>query len=202
MGGYSHRVDQDPLEELDRYSAKRVDGPFGDLELASGRTLQPFSIAGQRAAANLLTKAIRALDNDEPDRARGYVDRAVRLRYDRHEDAHPGAMEAHMMLFCLVTDELEAAAEDDSRWLDAAIAAQSSASEAARCTMRDVLVAIDHDYHISRTERAALRSATADVPDRPELRDLDLAPDEMGDCVMAVLDVCRAYHAAAAATRL
>jgi hypothetical protein len=48
-------MEQDPLEELDRSFAKRADGPFGDLELASGRTLQPFSIAGQRAAANLLT---------------------------------------------------------------------------------------------------------------------------------------------------
>ncbi|HEX3930822.1 MAG TPA: hypothetical protein VHW64_08965 [Nocardioides sp.] len=155
---------QDPLEELGRHFAKRADGPFGDLELKSGRTLQPFSITGQRAASNLLTKAIRDLDNGEPERARSYVDRAVRLPYDRHEESHPVAMEAHMMLFCLVTDELQAADEDDSGWLDAAIAAQASASEAARCTMRDVLMAVDHDYNIGQAERAALRAATADVP--------------------------------------
>ncbi len=187
-------MEQDPLEELDRSFAKRADGPFGDLELASGRTLQPFSIAGQRAAANLLTKAIRALDNDEPERARAYVDRAVRLPYDRHEDSHPAAMEVQVMLFCLVTDELEAADEDDSRWLDAAIAAQASATETARCTMRDVLAAIDHDYNISRAERAALRSATSAIPDRLGLRDLALSPGELGECLMETLAVCRDYR--------
>ena len=195
-GRYSHRVAPDPLKELDRYFARRADRPFGDVEQVSGRTLQPFSIAGQRAASNLLVKAIRALDNDEAERARAYVDRAVRLPYDRHEQSHPVAMEAHMALFCLVTDALEDSEEADSRWLDAAIAVQVAADEAGRCTMRDVLVAIDHDFHLSQTERASLRSATAAVPDRPELRDLDLASNEMSDCVVSVLAVCRDYRAA------
>lgn len=193
-------MDADPLNELDRYFAGRADTPFGDVELASGRTLQPFSIAGQLAASNLLVKAIRALDDGQSERARAYVDRAVRLPYDRHEESHPAAMEAHMALFCLVTDALEDADEDDSRWLDAAIAVQGAANEAGRCTMRDVLVAIDHDYHLSRTERASLRSATAAIPDRPELRDLDLPPPELGDCVVSVLAVCRDYGAALSAT--
>src|SRR5688572_29610945 len=83
MGRYSHRVDADRLDELDRYFAERANAPFGDLELASGRTLQPFSIAGQQAASNLLVKASRALDDSDTERARAYVDRAVRLPYDR-----------------------------------------------------------------------------------------------------------------------
>lgn len=101
-----------------------------------------------------------------------------------------------MALFCLVTDALEGSDEADSRWLDAAIAVQAIADEAGRCTMRDVLVAMDHDYQLSRTERASLRSATAAVPDRPELRDLDLPPNELGDCVVSVLAVYRDYCAA------
>jgi hypothetical protein len=200
MGRYSHRVNADPLRELDRYFAARADAPFGDLELASGRTLQPFSIAGQRAASNLLIKASRALDSGEPERARAYVERAVRLPYDRHEQSHPAAMEAHMALFCLVTDAVEVADEDDDRWLDAALAVLAAADEAGRCTMRDVLVAIDHDYNLSRTERSALRSANAAIPDRPELRDLDLPPTELCDCVLSVLAVCMAYRDALAAT--
>lgn len=194
MRRYSHRVDADPLRRVDRYFAERADRPFGDTELASGRTLQPFSIAGQRAAANLLTKAVRALDDDDAERARGFVERAVRLPFDRREDLHPAAEEAHMMLFCLVADELEAGGEGDSRWLDAAIAAQAAAPEAARCTMRDVLVAIDHDYDLTRTERAQLRSVTSEVPDRPELRDLRLSPDELRECILPVLEVCRDYR--------
>jgi hypothetical protein len=60
-------VNADHLSELDRYFAGRADAPFGDVELASGRTLQPFGIAGQLAASNLLVKAIRALDDGEPE---------------------------------------------------------------------------------------------------------------------------------------
>lgn len=198
MGRYCHRVDADSLSEPDRYFAVRADAPFGDVELVSGRTLQPFSIAGQRAASNLLVKAIRALDNGEPERARAYVERAVRLPYDRHGESHPVAMEAHMALFCLVTDALEGSDEDGSRWLEAAVAVLASSDVAGRCTMRDVLV--DHDYHLSRTERATLRSATAAVPDRPELRDLDLPPTELGDSVVSVLALCRDYDAALSAT--
>ena len=103
-----------------------------------------------------------------------------------------------MVLFCLVADALEESDADDSQWLDAAIAALAGADEAGRCTMRDVLAAIDHDYHLSRTERSSLRSATAGVPDRPELRDLDLPASELGDCVVSVLAVCLSYRAALA----
>lgn len=189
-------MDTDALKELDRYFAERAKAPFGDAELVSGRTLQPFSIAGQRAASNLLIKASRALDNSDPERARTYVDRAVRLPHDRHEEAHPAAIQAHMALFGLVTDALEASDEVDSRWLDAALVVLAAADEAGRCTMRDVLAAIDHDYHLSRAERAALRSAIGAVPERPELRDLDLAPEELGDCIASVLAVCRDYRMA------
>jgi hypothetical protein len=59
--------------------------------------------------------------------------------------------------------------------------------------MRDVLTAIDQDYGLHGRESAALRSAIADVPHRPELGDLRLDPQAMGDCVMSVLGVCRAY---------
>lgn len=196
MGRYSHRVDADRLEDLDRYFAERADAPFGDLELASGRTLQPFSIAGQRAASNLLVKASRALDNGDSERARAYVDRAVRLPYDRHEETHPAAMEAHMALFCLVTDALENSDEDDATWLEAAIDVLSASDERGRCTMRDVLAAIEHDYKLRRQERTSLRTAIADVPAQPELRDLRLDPQEMGDCVISVLSVCRDYRVA------
>lgn len=196
MGRYSHRVGAEPLSELDRYFAERANAPFGDLELASGRALQPFSIAGQRAASNLLVKASRALDSSDPGRARAYVDRAVRMPYDRHEESHPAAMEAHMALFCLVTDALEDSGKNDSAWLEAAIEVLSAADERGRCTMRDVLAAIDQDYELRRQESGALRSAIADIPVRPELRDLRLDPQELGDCVMSALAACRDYRAA------
>ena len=187
-------MDRDRLHALRRIIDEQGRRPFGAAELVSGRTRQRFSLAGQDAATNLLTKAIRALDTDDSERARRYVDRAVRLPYDRHEQTEPVAMAVHMMLFCLVTDALEDSDEDDPAWLEAAIVVLSRADESGRCTMRDVLAAIDQDYQLHRQESAALRTAIADVPARPELRDLRLDPQEMGDCAMSVLAVCRDYR--------
>jgi hypothetical protein len=103
------------------YLSGRANRPFGDVESVSGRTLQPFSFAGQRAAENLLAKARRALDDNDVDRASALVDRAIRLPFDEHEGAAPAALAVHMDLFCAVTDALERAEADDSRWLDAAL---------------------------------------------------------------------------------
>ncbi|MGL5810325.1 MAG: hypothetical protein ACRCYQ_10300 [Nocardioides sp.] len=70
-------MSHDALQVIDKYLA--VDQPFGDFELASNRTLQSFSRAGQQAADNLLSKADRALADGDLERARGFVDRAARL---------------------------------------------------------------------------------------------------------------------------
>jgi hypothetical protein len=191
-------MDKDVLESLARYFAEHADRPFGDVESISGRTLQPFSIAGQEAARNLLDKAGRALDDGDLDRARGFVDRAVRLPFDKHEQGAPVAIAVHMELFCLVTDELERSEVDDPRWLDAALDVLAT-DESSQCEMRDVLAAIDQDYTLRPRDRAQLRSAVASIPDRPELRDQDLGPSELGDQVMSVLATCRKYRATLAA---
>ena len=184
------------LRSLGDYLAERADRPFGDVESLSGRTLQPFSIAGQKAATNLLDKARRALNDGDLERAKGFVDRAVRLPYDEHEQAAPVAIAVHMELFCLVTDTLEQAEADDSRWLDAAVDVLAIADESARFDMRDVLAAIDQDYSLNSPERSRIRQAVAPIPDRAELRDLDLSTTALGDQVMSILVACRDYRAA------
>jgi hypothetical protein len=189
-------MDLAALRSIGEYLAGRADRPFGDVESVSGQTLQPFSIAGQQAAANLLGKARRALDEGDLDRARAFVDRAVRLPYDQHEQAAPAAIAAHMELFCLVTDTLEQPQIDDSRWLDAAVAVLASADEPARCDMRDVLAAIDQDYSLTSPERSRIHAAIALVPDRAELRDLALNPTELGEQVVSILAACGNYRAA------
>lgn len=143
-------------------------------------------------AANLLNKAMRVLADDRP-RAVGYVERAVRLPFDQVEQAAPAALEAHLALFVLITDTLENSEEGDTRWLDAAITVLDEADEPGRCELRDVLEAVDHDYNVSKVEREWLRGALIGIPDRPELRDLDLSADELRDHVLAILDTCAAY---------
>jgi hypothetical protein len=196
-------MDEDSIRRsLLEYLDERSNRPFGDVEAHSGRVLQPFSFAGQRAAENLLIKARRALDEHDADRARAFVDRAVRLPFDEHEKAAPVALAAHMDLFCVVTDTLEQNADDDAGWLDAAVAVLRDAEDAAAYELRDVLVSIEHDYALSPHEHKTLRAAVAPIPPRAELRDLELTAAELGDHVMAILHARRGYDtAAAAATR-
>lgn len=95
--------------------------------------------------------------------------------------------------FSLVTDELEQAEPDDSRWLDAVIDVLASADDAARFDLRDVLTAIDQDYELRVRESSRVRAANAEIPERAELRDLDLDATELGDQVMSVLIACKDY---------
>jgi hypothetical protein len=188
-------MDHDVMRSLEKIMAEQADQPFGDVDLQSGRTLQPFSFAGQQGATNLLTKASRALDDGNLGRAKAFIDRAVKLPYDRHEQAAPAALSAHMELFCLVTDALEGAEPGDERWLDAAVAVMSLSDEAVRFDLRDVLTAIDQDYSLSSRESSRLRSAVAAIPKRAELMDLELGATELGCQVVAILVACRAYRA-------
>lgn len=189
-------MDRNLLNSLTDYFAQQADRPFGNVEMVSGRSLQPFSIAGEEAAKNLLRKASRALDSGDLDRMRALVDRAVRLPFDEHEQSHPAAITAHMELYGLVTDALEGSDEDDSRWLQAAVDALETADEPGRCEMRDVLMAIDQDYGLQPGERVVIRAAVAQVPQRTELRDLRLSEPELRDCILSLLRLCREYRAA------
>lgn len=186
-------MDPELARSLHAYLADRSDRPFGDVESISGRLLQPFSTAGHLGATNLLDKARRQLDRGDLAGARGFVDRAVGLPYDNDEEAAPAAIAAHMEFFCLVTDTLEEAEPGDSRWLDAAIDVLASADDAARCDLRDVLRVIDHDYSLSSRESSRVRAAISDIPERAELRDLDLDSTDLGDQVMSVLIACKDY---------
>jgi hypothetical protein len=185
---------RDVRERFAELMAARADTPFGDVESVSDRTLQPFSIAGHRSARNLLEKALRAQGVGDDQRARMLVERAARLPYDRHEETYPAASEAQMVLFNLVTDELEGAPEGYTRWLDAAVEVLASADEVGRCTLREVLVSVDHDFDLTRQERAILRAAIAPVPARPDLRDLRPEPSELAEIMLSVLDACLRYR--------
>src|SRR4051812_4327237 len=70
------------------------------------------------AAQNLLEKARRRAAQDEPERARAFVERALALPYDEWDAIEPGPWGAHMLLFTAFTDDLEDTEPGDSSWLD------------------------------------------------------------------------------------
>ena len=189
-------MDAAAADWMDALMAERADRPFGDTDLVSGRALQPFSMAGQAAANNLLAKALRALAQGDEVRARAYVDRACRLPFDRHEETHPAAAEVSMVLFLAITDELEDCDADDDSWLAAARAAAEVVDVVGRQELWVLLRVIDQDYDLSKADRSALRTAIEELPPGAELRDQTLSSDELSDSVMSVLKVVRAYEEA------
>lgn len=168
------------------------DRPLGSVAIASGRTLQPFSQSLLMAAQNLLEKAVR--HRDDPEKRMRFIDRAVALPYDDHEEAHPAAMTAGQWLFMAVTDAVEEALPGDESWLDAAIAVLRDTGDPGRTELRHVLDVVDQDYVVPDPERRRLRRALAEFPPEPGWVELVDRPLEgLRDRVLAVLDVTAAY---------
>ncbi len=163
--------------------------------MTSGRTLSPFSQALWAGADNLLDKAAIALRQQDGERADRLVSRAASLPFDEHEESFPAALAVHLRLFSAVVEEMEESDVDDWGWLDAAVEVLRTGDEYARADLRDVLVAVDHDYDLPAAERRRLRAAVAGVPEVPELRDQnDLTTDELAARVGSILRACLAYE--------
>jgi hypothetical protein len=179
-------VAEDDIYELfQQHLAQEANRGLGDIPLRATAALAPFSRAQLAAATNLLDKALRALDLGDEARARRLVERAVALPFDEHEQVHPAAMMAHQQLFVAVTDALENGGDD---WLNAATDTFASAPEEARYCLRDVLTAVLQDYDVSDGERGRVRRLISGVPERAELADLDLTPEQMASAVFDVLE--------------
>mgnify|MGYP000843556657 CR=1 FL=1 len=74
----------DPFSSgLDPARGQRTE--FGELARQSGRLLNELSNAQIAGAQNLLTKAIRALDSEDYQRAEQLIRRAAQMPYDTRE---------------------------------------------------------------------------------------------------------------------
>ncbi|GGC84452.1 hypothetical protein GCM10011512_09110 [Tersicoccus solisilvae] len=178
-----------------------ADRPLGGAELASGRTLLPFSASLLIGAENLLAKAARAWRNDRA-RAERYVDRALALPFDEHEEAYPAARAATLYLYQLITAAIDELEDDDESWLDAAITVLRSSTGAGQAELRDALEDVPVIGGISETEEDRLLRAIGAVPEEPGRVELDDRPiGELRDRILAVLDVGAAFEDAFAQLR-
>ncbi|MFQ6170438.1 hypothetical protein ACK8HX_02430 [Oryzobacter sp. R7] len=176
----------EPIDPLEDPLARERDRGLGDIPLRASAALAPFSETQQEAAANLLEKALLAIDDGDDARARRMVERAVALPYDEREQAHPAALVAEQAMYDAVTDAIEEDPDED--WLDAAVGTLTHGPEEGRLAMRDALLAVLQDYDLSEPERRRLRQAMARVPERSELHTLELTPAQLTDTVLGVLD--------------
>ena len=99
-------VESDISTFVDDHLRERADRPLGDVQLVSGRALQPFSQPLHVGADNLMIKALRAVEQGDRERAQGYIARAARIPFDEFEEQHPGLLSAHMTLFAAVSDAM------------------------------------------------------------------------------------------------
>lgn len=174
-----------------------VDRGLGDVERASNRVLSSFSQACQQGADNLLANALRRLAAGDEAGAARLVERAARLPYDSYEDAAPAAVAAHMLLFTAVMVELESSDENDSTWLDAALALLPAATERDRFEMRDTLVPLRQDFDLTKAEARRIDAALRDIPEDPGLSDMGNLPvAELEERVTGTLRLVLAYAVA------
>lgn len=178
-------TEPDIRARYDRYMAEQSNRGLGDISLRSTAALAPISRGQTEAATNLLTKAVRALDDDDEARAKQLVERAVALPYDDHEQVHPGASMACQLVFTEITETLE---DCEDHWVSALADTFAGATPDAKFALRDVLTDILDDYNLTQEEQHRVRRLIRDVPERAELTDLDLAPPAMATAILEILD--------------
>jgi hypothetical protein len=151
------------------------DRGLGDVQLRSNLAVSGQSLAMSQAARNLLTKARRDLAMGRLERANAYIDRALGLPFNDSVDAPAAMWEAHMILFTVVSDALDASPEGESAWLDAAEATVPQCGEQAREDLLQTLRTLDHDYCLAVPERRRIRAIA------PGHSIGDVAHDRSGD---------------------
>lgn len=186
---------------VDAYLRAQQERGLGDVQLASGRSLQPFSQGLTEAATNLLVKAMRSLASGDRAKAQAFVERAVSLPFDEHEEWSPAAAAGEHLLYDAVTDAVEESAADDSAWLDAALHTLRTAGPRAALVMRQVVGSVPEAYELGKDELRRLRAGIADLPDQGELVDQSLTDEELKVTLIEVLEACNAYAAELAARR-
>lgn len=178
-------TEPDIRARFERYLAEQSNRGLGDIPLRPTAALAPISRGLDTAATNLLTKALRALDDDDEARAKQLVERAVALPYDDHEQVHPAASVANQLVFNEITDTLE---DCEDHWVSAVADTFASATEEAKYALRDALKDILDDYNLTPEEQHRVRRLIRDVPERAELRDLDLPPPALATAIVEILE--------------
>lgn len=177
---------------LDELDAERV-RPLGRARESSHHLLSPVSDALSEAAGHLLVKAIRALDAGDDVRARRFVDRALALPYDEHEELLPGWWEASMFLDTTVAHRLETCAAGDTSWLDAAEAVLADADPRSAEALRASLPTFADDHALSAGELRRCRRAAGGLRPDHWVDNMVDDPAERADVVLGVLAMILAY---------
>jgi len=160
------------LSPYDPAHGKRLE--FGELARNSGRILNAHGLAQLIGAENLLAKAVESAASGNQERAEQLVQRAAAMPYDPREEGSPGVRGAAMLIYRLVTDALEASADDDPGWLEVALDVHANLDGPGKSDLASVLhgfVLQEPLFDVSPEERRRIRQAVGDAPLEADLGD-------------------------------
>jgi hypothetical protein len=129
-----------------------AEGPLTHARVISGSLHQEESAALLEAAGNLLTKAATRLAGGDETAARKLAERALHLPFDDFEEVHPASWWLELEMSTRLTEEVELAAEGDSRWVDRAGTLLGELSGTAATVVRSALRDVLSEFPLPREE--------------------------------------------------
>ena len=177
---------------------------FGELARQSGRMLNARHHAQITGAENLLTKATRALGSGDAERAEQLMQRAAQMPYDEREEESPGVGAASMLVYHLVSEQLEASEYDDTTWLDVVLEVHPGLDALGRAQVASLVhgfVLQEAFFTVSAAEKRRIRQAFGDAPLEAELGDgpnstVEQRRDIVRSLILAAVALGNAYATA------
>jgi hypothetical protein len=160
------------LFEFDPAHGRRPE--FGELARRSGRMLNELGLAQITGAENLLAKATASAASGNVERAEQLIQRAAAMPYDQREEGSPGIRGAEMLVFSLVTDQLEASDEEDPGWLDVAVEVYAHLDGPGKAELASVMhgfVLQGDIYNVTTAEGRRIRQVFGHAPLEADLGD-------------------------------
>ncbi|MEI2778614.1 MAG: hypothetical protein V9G19_22130 [Tetrasphaera sp.] len=148
-------------------------------------------------ADNLLMKAGVALELGDSAKADRLITRAAAMPYDDREMRFPGVQAADSVVYAVILNAVEAADEDDSAWLDAALAAHEEATGPGKQQLACVLNGFVRQAGIvdlTPREKARIRAVARDAPLDVDHVDPDSTVGERADVIRSILIALGAYE--------
>jgi hypothetical protein len=141
-----------------------AEGPLTHARVISGSLHQEESAALLEAAGNLLTKAATRLAGGDETAARKLAERALHLPFDDFEEVHPASWWLELEMSSRLTEEVELAAEGDSRWLVRVETLLGELSGTAASVVRGGLHDVLSEFPLPRDEESRVHRLIDDEP--------------------------------------
>ncbi len=147
---------------------------FTETARHSGRMLNAVGLAQIKGAGNLLDKAIGHLISGDEQRAEQLMLRAARMPYDQREAGSPGVRAATMLVYDVISDELDNSGIDDPTWLDVPIAVHDRLDPTGQAKVASIVhgfVLQKAFFTTSPAEKRRISEAFGDAPLNADLGD-------------------------------